>query len=77
MESEARESAVEAATDPVQAGMQIYDARCQQCHQPSGLGVPGVFPPLIGAEWVTGPPEVPVLILLNGLRGPIRVGGEP
>jgi len=65
-----------AAADPVQAGMRLYATHCQSCHQQTGLGVPGVFPPLIGSEWVTGAPELPVLILLHGLQGPITVGGE-
>ncbi|MFW6202492.1 MAG: c-type cytochrome, partial [Gemmatimonadota bacterium] len=73
---EAAERRGEALADPVATGAEIYTARCQACHQADGRGVPGVFPPIIGSEWVTGPPELPVLILLNGLEGPIEVAGE-
>lgn len=73
---EAGEQTGEAIADPIQAGQEIYTARCQSCHQPNGMGTPGVFPPLIGSEWVTGPPETVVRILLNGLTGPITVAGE-
>ncbi len=38
--------------------------------------LPGVFPPLVGSEWVTGPPETLVRIILNGLQGPIEVAGQ-
>ncbi|HEX6939296.1 MAG TPA: cytochrome c [Longimicrobiales bacterium] len=64
-----------AAADPLAAGQRVYTSRCQACHQASGRGVPGAFPPLIGSEWVVGPPEIPVLIVLHGLEGPIQVAG--
>jgi hypothetical protein len=35
----------------------------------------GVFPPVVGSEWVTGPAEILVHILLNGLHEPITVAG--
>src|SRR5690606_975106 len=66
---EAVEQGAQAALDPEVAGQRIYTARCQVCHQANGLGVPGTFPPLIGADWVVGPPEYIVLILLHGLQG--------
>lgn len=69
----AREAAAE--VDPIAAGGRVFRQQCQGCHQPDGRGVPGVFPPLIGSEWVTGPPETVVRILLNGLQGPITVAG--
>ncbi len=74
---ETREQAAAAIGDPVQAGRALYAARCQVCHQPTGEGVPGVFPPLIGVDRVTGPPEGLVLILLHGLSGPVTVNGQP
>jgi mono/diheme cytochrome c family protein len=68
--------AATAVIDPVQAGRQIFAQRCQPCHQPDGKGLPGTFPPLVGSEWVTGPPETVVRILLNGLQGPVQVAGQ-
>src|SRR5690606_5969374 len=35
-------------------GKQLFTTACQSCHQASGQGLTGVFPPLAGAEWVTG-----------------------
>ncbi len=64
-----------AITDPVAAGKNIYEKNCTACHQASGKGVPGAFPPLVGSEWVTGSPETVVRILLNGLQGPVEVAG--
>lgn len=64
-----------AATDPVAAGKQLFMKNCQVCHQPTGLGIPGSFPPLVGSPWVVGSDQIVARILLNGLHGPIDVKG--
>ncbi|WP_353268855.1 cytochrome c [Gemmatimonas sp.] len=56
-------------------GEEIY-GRCMACHQATGAGMPGAFPPLAGSEWVTGPSSRPIAILLHGLQGEITVKGE-
>jgi mono/diheme cytochrome c family protein len=56
-------------------GAPIYAARCAACHQPTGAGLPGVFPPLAGSEWVTGKDEVLAKILLHGVTGELTVKG--
>jgi len=45
------------------------------CHQPTGLGLPGAYPPLAGSEWAQGPDERVIRIVLDGLSGPITVKG--
>lgn len=55
-------------------GSEIF-TRCAACHQASGLGVPGAYPPLAGSEWLNNNPEVPIRIVLKGLQGPITVKG--
>ncbi|WP_442886689.1 PVC-type heme-binding CxxCH protein [Congregicoccus parvus] len=69
---------VQFAPDPeVHArGARIYTNTCVACHGIDGKGVPDVFPPLAGSEWVTGAPEIPVRIVLHGLIGPITVAGK-
>lgn len=57
-------------------GARIYRNQCAQCHQASGQGVAGVYPPLVGTDWVTGHPQVVSRILINGLNGPIEVLGN-
>ena len=37
--------------------------------------MPGVFPPLAGSEWVTGPASRPIAILIHGLTGEITGKG--
>jgi len=64
------------AFDPIARGQRIYSQQCAQCHQGSGAGVPGVYPPLVGTSWVVGDRQVPIAILLNGLSGDIEVLGN-
>ncbi len=66
--------------DPVaaskQRGQKLFIANCAQCHQASGLGQAGQFPPLVGSEWVIGDaPKRLTQILLHGIQGAIHVKG--
>ena len=56
-------------------GKQVFGARCAACHQPTGQGVAGVFPPLVGSEWVLGEEKFVISILLHGITGEIEVKG--
>jgi mono/diheme cytochrome c family protein len=56
-------------------GAEIYSSRCQTCHQKNGQGVPGVFPPVDGTEWVTGDKGRLIRIILNGMTGEVEVSG--
>ena len=59
------------------AGKAQYLAICVACHQPTGMGLPPVFPPLVKSEYVSGNPERLIAIILNGVMGPIEVDGKP
>lgn len=62
------------AAAPSSAGEVAY-ARCAVCHTPTGEGMPGVYPPLAGSSWVTGPASRPIAVVLHGVQGPITVKG--
>lgn len=63
--------------DIIRLGEQRYVATCGQCHQASGLGAVGQFPPLAGSEWVTeSDPARLIRIALHGVQGPITVKGQ-
>ncbi len=57
-------------------GEKLYNANCATCHQTTGMGSPGVYPPLVDSEWATGNRERIIAILLHGLMGPIEVNGN-
>ncbi len=54
-------------------GAQIFAAQCAACHQATGAGLPGVFPPLAASEWVLAKEAVPINILLHGISGKLTV----
>lgn len=49
---------------------------CQTCHQENGEGLPNLYPPLAGSEWLTGDASVPIAIVLHGMQGEITVKGQ-
>ncbi len=51
-------------------------AVCGGCHQASGAGTPGQFPPLAGSEIVLAGTEQLTRIALHGLTGPVTVKGQ-
>jgi len=57
-------------------GKVVYSTTCAACHQATGEGVEGTYPPLAGSEIVNGDEAKIVRIVLHGLTGPVEVAGE-
>lgn len=56
--------------DNLPDGAQLFSANCATCHQESGEGVPGAFPPLKGNSVVNGDDlELYVTIIMKGYNG--------
>jgi mono/diheme cytochrome c family protein len=68
-------NAPEAPPTPAELGKKLYSQNCANCHQGSGIGQPGSYPPLAGSEWVMGSKERLSLIMLAGVTGPLNVKG--
>ena len=66
---------VKASDDQMKRGAAVYARTCIACHQPTGMGLPPVFPPIANAPIVVGNPELPIKFILQGLMGPITVNG--
>ncbi|PHX79187.1 MAG: hypothetical protein CK541_06390 [Opitutia bacterium] len=66
---------VKASDEQMKRGLAVYSRTCIACHQPTGMGLPPVFPPIANAPIVVGNPELPIKFILQGLMGPITVGG--
>jgi mono/diheme cytochrome c family protein len=62
--------------DMMALGKRIYNQNCVACHQATGLGLPGVYPPLVASEWVSDNPERLTKVILAGLAGPVIVKGN-
>ncbi len=63
--------------DMVTLGKRTFQNTCQACHQETGLGLPGQYPPLAGSEWVgAADPSRIIRIVLDGFSGPVQVKGQ-
>jgi mono/diheme cytochrome c family protein len=58
-------------------GKKVYGATCIACHQPDGLGVQRMNPPLAQTKWVLGDKKALAKIVLGGLKGgEIEIDGD-
>ncbi|MGO1499928.1 MAG: c-type cytochrome [Marinobacter sp.] len=57
-------------------GEALFSAHCSSCHQATGQGIPGAFPPLAGSKWLQADPNIPIAIVHDGLQGDIEVAGN-
>jgi nitrite reductase (NO-forming) len=65
-----------APLERLEAGRRVYSQICQACHQASGQGIPGTFPPLAGSDFLNANPRRAIGILIHGFSGPITVNGK-
>jgi mono/diheme cytochrome c family protein len=61
-------------------GAQVFGGTCQTCHAESGVGTPGLAPPLVSpviANAATKQKDYPTMVVLSGLTGsiPLAAGG--
>ncbi len=66
------------AQDALSRGQTVYMQVCFACHQPTGLGLPGMFPPLADSDWVAAKkPDRMIRMVLHGLTGPVTINAKP
>jgi nitrite reductase (NO-forming) len=46
------------------------------CHQANGAGLPDVFPPLAGSDYLMADKKRSIGVVVNGLTGPVTVNGK-
>lgn len=56
-------------------GKILFATHCAMCHQITGRGSAGVYPPLAGSDFLTQHRERVIRALVEGLNGPITVNG--
>lgn len=57
-------------------GRVLYESNCAACHQVSGEGLTGAFPPLAKSDYLMARQDKGVGIPLHGLSGKIKVNGK-
>lgn len=70
----AQESTDDGAVAVLQQGQEAYTNNCSGCHQPSGAGLPGQIPPLIGNP-ATDDAAYVREVIANGRSGELVVNG--
>jgi nitrite reductase (NO-forming) len=60
----------------IAAGESLFAGTCSVCHQASGQGLEGVFPPLARSDFLMTDVKRAMTIALNGLTGPVTVNGK-
>ena len=61
----------------LERGKKVFLSACFACHMQEGQGLPGVFPPLAGSDFLKADKERAIRIPIKGLNGPITVNGKP
>jgi nitrite reductase (NO-forming) len=61
----------------MERGKKVFLSACFACHMQDGQGLPGIFPPLAGSDFLKADKSRAIRIPLKGLSGPIVVNGKP
>ncbi|MDY0066888.1 MAG: cytochrome D1 domain-containing protein [Steroidobacteraceae bacterium] len=72
---EAEVAGASAKAQRMKAGEAVYSNACSACHQATGLGLPGAFPPLAGSDFLLSDRKRAMEIVLRGLEGEVVVNG--
>ncbi len=59
-----------------ETGEQIFGRTCIACHQANGKGIPNVFPPLAGSDFLRNNKDRAIDFVLHGHSGPLVVNGD-
>jgi nitrite reductase (NO-forming) len=62
--------------DQIKAGEALFAGTCSVCHQANGAGLPDVFPPLAGSDYLMADKKRSIGVVVNGLTGPVTVNGK-
>jgi len=56
-------------------GEVVFKTNCMACHQESGKGIPGSFPPLAQSDYLNGDKVRAIKTVIGGKEGPLTVNG--
>jgi nitrite reductase (NO-forming) len=59
----------------MEKGKRVYMQTCFACHQPTGLGLPSVFPPLAKSDYLMADKSRSIAGVIKGNTGPMKVNG--
>src|SRR3954469_6681257 len=68
--------ALDARAQAAGEGERLFVERCAICHQPTGTGVPPIYPPLAGSDWLAANRALAIKAVCEGLSEAIEVNGQ-
>jgi len=63
-------------TDKIEHGKRLFVSICAACHQTTGLGIPNVFPPLAGSDYLNADKSRAIKTVIHGRQGEVIVNGR-
>ncbi len=67
--------AAKSKAEKIEIGRHLFMSVCAACHQPSGRGLPNVFPPLAGSDFLNADKNRAIQIVIFGRQGQVVVNG--
>lgn len=61
--------------EKIELGSRLFASICAACHQPTGRGLPNLFPPLAGSDFLNADKNRAIKIVINGRQGEVVVNG--
>ncbi len=64
------------SAERLKMGEEVFNTACVACHQATGQGLPGAFPPLAKSDFLLSKPDRAVGIVVRGLTGEVTVNNQ-
>ena len=62
--------------EKIVSGKRLFTSICAACHQPTGQGLPNMFPPLAGSDFLNADKNRAIQIVIFGRQGEVVVNGQ-
>jgi mono/diheme cytochrome c family protein len=67
--------AAKSKAERIELGRRLFTSICAACHQPTGRGLPNVFPPLAGSDFLNADKNRAIKTVIFGRQGEVVVNG--
>jgi mono/diheme cytochrome c family protein len=69
-------NSAQSTAERIELGKRLFATICAACHQPTGQGIAGRFPPLAGSDFLNSDKHRAIKVVINGLQGEVTVNGQ-
>jgi mono/diheme cytochrome c family protein len=68
--------AAKSKAEKIELGRRLFTSICAACHQPTGVGLPKMFPPLAGSDFLNADKNRAIQTVIFGRQGEVVVNGQ-